>query len=99
MPPNYRQDVPLARHERKAAAALVAALVMVGALLAVWEATGLGGGGKVGGPCVNVVIASSTGGATVTHCGKDARSWCAAEAKTTGAFALQAQAACRRSDL
>jgi hypothetical protein len=99
MPPNYRQDVPLARNERKALFVLGAGIVLVGAALGAWQITGASGGAKLNGRCADMVVASSTGGAIIRHCGNDARSWCAAETRSAGAFASQAQAACRRSRL
>ncbi len=100
MPPNYRQQqgAPLASHQRKAALVLTSAVVLAGAALGVWELAG-GGPAQPKGPCVNVVIASSTGGGGARHCGDDARDWCATERTATGAFAATAQAACRRAGL
>jgi hypothetical protein len=100
MPPNYRQHegVPLARSERRAGWAVGAAVVVIGAGLGIWQIAG-GGGATPKGPCVSVSIASSTGGASVSHCGTGARTWCAAEAKVTGELAGLAQAACRKKGL
>lgn len=103
MPPNYReqqsdQGRPLSGHERKGALALASALVLTGAGLGVWAGVG-GGQATPKGPCVTVVLASSTGGADVTHCGTQARSWCAAEARTTGPLAALARKACRAKGL
>ena len=71
---------------------------MIGAGLGIWQVAG-GGGAAPKGPCVSINIASSTGGALVAHCGADAHTWCAAEAKATGELAGLAQTACRKKGL
>ncbi len=100
MPPNYRQHdgLPLARSERRAGWAVAGAVVVIGAGLGIWQVAG-GGGAAPKGPCVTINIASSTGGAIVSHCGTAARTWCAAEAKVTGEVAGLARAACRKKGL
>jgi hypothetical protein len=100
MPPNYRQHegVPLARSERRAGWVVASVMVLIGAGLGIWEVAGSGGSASPKG-CVSIVLASSTGGATLRRCGADARAWCAAEAKAAGAVAGQAQTACRRAGL
>jgi len=100
MPPNYRQHegLPLARSERRAGWAVAVGVVVIGAGLGIWQVAG-GGGAAPKGPCVSINIASSTGGALVAHCGADARTWCATEAKATGQLAGLAQAACRKKGL
>ena len=52
---------------------LVAAVV---AGFGVWSAVGSDSYGPSANGCVNVTIASSTGGATLHHCGADAKSFC-----------------------
>jgi hypothetical protein len=101
MPPNYRQaqDLPLARHERRGAWALVALIVVAAGAVGLWEVTGAGTGPTPKGPCVSFTMPSSTGGSQVEHCGGGARRFCAQESKAGGAFAAQAQAACRRAHL
>jgi hypothetical protein len=101
VPPNYRQQQgkPLSRHERKGAVAVVATVVLVGAGLGIWDLTGGSAGPTPAGPCVSVAVASSTGGGTMRQCGSDARSWCAAEARSTGPVASLAKGACRREGL
>ncbi len=101
MPPNYRQHegLPLAPSERRAGWAVAVAVVVIGAGLGVWQVAGGGGGTAPKGPCVSINIASSTGGAFVSHCGASARTWCAAEAKATGQLAGEAQSACRKNGL
>ncbi len=73
-------------------------MVAIGAGLGIWQ---VAGGNRPGpkGPCVDINIASSTGGALVSHCGTEARTWCAAETKATGVVAGLAQAACRKKGL
>ena len=71
---------------------------MIGAGLGIWQVAG-GGGAAPTGPRVSRNSASSTGGALVAHCGADARTWCAAEAKATGELAGLAQTACRKKGL
>ena len=88
----------MARSERRAGWAVAVAVVVIGAGLGLWQVIS-GGGAAPKGPCVSINIASSTGGAFVSHCGADARTWCAAEAKATGEVAGQARAACRRKGL
>ena len=99
MPPNYRQGEPLTRRDRKAALAVGAVVVVLGAGLGIWGLAGGGGGGGGAGRFVSLVIASSTGGGTVRHCGEGARTWCAGEDRLTGPLAGQARAACRRAGL
>ena len=100
MPPNYRQQrgEPLSRRERRALSIVGAAVVLAGAGVGVWELVTPGGAGS-GRGCVSVVVPSSTGGGTITHCGTDARSWCAAQASAHGPLAQLARNACRRADL
>lgn len=77
---------------------MAAGVVVIGAGLGIWQVAS-GGGAALKGPCVSINIASSTGGAMLAHCGTDARSWCAAEARETGEVAGLAQAACRKKGL
>jgi hypothetical protein len=99
VPPNYRQQqgLPLASHERRAAVAIVAAVVAAGVGLGAYEVAG--GGGAHQGRCVTVVLASSTGGGSSTRCAQAAVTFCRAEATADNAVAAQAQAACRRAGL
>jgi len=103
VPPNYREqrsDEPLARHERTGAVVLAASVVIVGAGFGIWAAAGGGASGaKPEGPCVSFSVASSTGGAQITHCGKGVRAWCATEAAADNGFGYAAEAACRRAGL
>lgn len=97
MPPNYREQrgtSPLAPHERRGAWILGATVLVAALGVGIW---GVAEGGGPKGPCVTVVIAGSTGGENLQHCGGEAREWCAAEATSRGDVALQIQAACRRA--
>jgi len=75
------------------AAALVAVAVGVGG----WQLATGSGTSRSGGRCVDVTIASSTGGATIRACGQQARSLCAGQAKASGSLAEEIRAACRRA--
>jgi hypothetical protein len=98
MPPNYRQQqgAPLLAHERRGAVLLAGLLVAAGAVAGFWELSSAGNGSPAG-RCVSIVVASSTGGGELRRCGKQARTWCAGQARPTGPFASQAQEACRRA--
>ena len=99
MPPNYReqQGHALSASERRGALFLVGALVLSGLGVGAWAGTR--GGPSAQGPCVSVVVPRSMGGTYITHCGRDARSWCAGLAPGRGALASAAYGACRRSGL
>ena len=75
---------------------LAGVMVAAAAGLGIWGLSA-GGGAKPHGKCVTFSIASSTGGASIRHCGAGARTWCAAEATATGALADEIHAACRRA--
>jgi hypothetical protein len=49
--------------------------------------------------CVNVVVASSTGGGLLAHCGAAARAWCTSEFASSDALALRIQTQCRLAGL
>ncbi len=44
--------------------------------------------------CVNVTLPNSTGGATLHHCGKDARDFCQAAFRATDQVSLRARPQC-----
>jgi hypothetical protein len=98
--PPYSQPErePLTRRERNGVLAVVATLLVAGGALGVWAA-GSSGGGNGTGHCVSVVVAGSTGGETLHHCGAGARAWCASEATATGEIADEVKAACRQAGL
>jgi hypothetical protein len=83
-----RQQTPLRRRERRTVAAVLAVLL---AGLLVLLVAGRGGSASAPG-CVDVTIASTTGGAAVHACGERARRLCAADQATR-----QVRAACRRA--
>jgi hypothetical protein len=99
VPPNYRQQqgAPLLAHERTGMAVLLGVLSAAGVGVGAWAVASAGGPG--GARCVSVLVASSTGGGELRHCGQEARVWCAREAVATGSVAAAARAACRRADL
>ena len=70
-----------------------------GLAIGVWALASGSGTKSPKGPCVSVVIASSTGGGMVRQCGTDAHSWCATEATGTGPEAREVVAQCRRAGL
>jgi len=98
MPPNYHQDRPIGRADRKPLLASAAAVAMVCAGLGAWATLGGSSGPQQKGRCVTVSFASATGGVYAHQCGLAARDWCAEEAKGTGSAAQQVQAACRLED-
>ena len=104
MPPNYRQASPepvrtLSPRERRTALVLGALMLLTGAGVGAWELAKPGSGGNGGRLCVSIVVPSSTGGATLTYCGRPAKTWCAAESERPDALGTQAEAACRRKGL
>jgi hypothetical protein len=83
-----RQQAPLRRHERLAVAAVLV-VTLAGPLLLL--VAGRGGGASSPG-CVDVTIASTTGGAAVHACGERAQRLCTADRATSEIYA-----ACRRA--
>ncbi|MDA8300871.1 MAG: hypothetical protein M0005_04860 [Actinomycetota bacterium] len=98
MPPNYRQQqgAPLSGRERRGFAVLAGVVVAAGVGLGTWGLAAGGGPSTAQGKCVSVLVASSTGGGELRHCGKGARNWCTTQASTAGTVAAEATAACRR---
>jgi hypothetical protein len=101
MPPNYEAlretPPPVAPHQRRWMGVIGALVLLSGVGVGVWALTESGG---PAGPCVTVVLASSTGGIYLEHCGADARRWCASEATVASQNAVAAskiRAACRRA--
>ena len=79
------------RRERRAIGAAVAALAAAGAIIA---AGSIGTAAPdVPGGCVNVVVPSTTGAATLHACGTAAQRWC----RSSPGRAAHAAAACRRA--
>jgi hypothetical protein len=103
MPPNYEAlraaPASVASHQRRWAWGIGAALIVSGLGGGVWAAAE--GSSHKAGPCVSVVLASSTGGIDLEHCGTNARNWCASKRPDGSNAAANAEiwAACRRDGL
>jgi hypothetical protein len=90
-----RLSQPLTRvQKRLIAVVLVSVLALAGWAIARSAAAPSSSHG-----CVNVVVASSTGGNLLSHCGAAARRWCQSEFASSGALALRVQAQCRDAGL
>lgn len=76
---------------------LAGVLLAAGAGIGGWELAAGKGAPAGQGQCVSVLVASSTGGGELRHCGQDAKQWCASEAKASGPLASQARTACRQA--
>jgi hypothetical protein len=79
-----------------AVAGLVAA-VAIG--FGVWSAVGSDSYGPSANGCVNVTIASSTGGATLHYCGADAKSFCRSAYAHSDRISLLARPQCALAGL
>ena len=75
---------------------LAGVVVAAGVGLGTWGLAAGDGPPAAQGKCVSVLVASSTGGAELRHCGEDARHWCSIQASSSGTVAADASAACRR---
>lgn len=86
---------PLTRRQRRAIALTVA--IIAGAIL--WAVLRSGGVPAAARGCVTIVVASSTGAATLHRCGGAARAWC--DSHTSGGAPLggQARSQCRLAGL
>jgi hypothetical protein len=82
---------PLSRAQRRAVGLVV--VVILGTVL--WAALRSGGAPRSAAGCVNLVMASSTGGGVLHDCGAAARRLCRSQATATGAFAVDVRAQCR----
>lgn len=84
-----RLAAPVSARQKRITASVLALIVLAGVLVAFATDTGY----KAAKGCVNVVLASSTGGALVHRCGASARAWCASEltAPTAGAQTIDRQ--------
>jgi hypothetical protein len=82
-------------------AAVGIAVVLVLAGLGIWAALAPDTDTSSAAGCVNVTVASSTGGATLHYCGSAARSFCRAEfaAPATDQLAVHARPQCRLAGL
>ena len=92
---SQRLAQPLTRGQRRTIAAAVLVAVLAAVLLAIRP--GSTPASHAG--CVRVVVASSTGGVVISHCGAAARSWCVRERAATDQLALAVQAQCRLAGL
>jgi hypothetical protein len=86
---------PLPRHQKRVIAIVLAITLAV----AGWVIAGASSAPTSANGCVNVVIAGSTGGGLLSHCGAAARSWCAAEFAASDPLAQRIQAQCRLAGL
>jgi hypothetical protein len=85
---------------RKRALAVVGSAVVLGlAGLGIWAAVAPDTYAGSGAGCVNLTVPSSTGGATIHYCGKQARSFCHSELTADDQLALRARPACRQAGL
>jgi hypothetical protein len=92
---SQRLAVPLTRVQKRAiAVVLVVTLGLAGWAIARSSAAPTSSHG-----CVNVVVASSTGGGLLSHCGAAARSWCRSESAASDALARRIQEQCRLAGL
>jgi len=86
---------PLTRTQKRAiAAVLLISLALTGWVIASSRSAPLSSHG-----CVVVVVAGSTGGGVLSHCGAAARAWCRTEFASSGSLALRIQAQCRDAGL
>jgi hypothetical protein len=76
---------------------VVAGVVVVFLALSAALYAGLHGARATAAGCVDVIAASTTGGATVHACGAAAAHWCRLEATRDDAFARAIQARCGRA--
>ena len=81
---------------QKRMTALVAAAVLGGAAWAIVSPSSVPASRS---GCVNVVVASSTGGGLLQRCGAAARAWCRSELGRGDPLAQLVQTQCRRAGL
>ena len=86
---------PLTRRQRRLLALVVT--VLAGAVL--WAVLRSGPATPSARGCVNLVVASSTGGGVVHDCGAAARALCRSQARAGGAFAVDVRAQCHLAGL
>jgi hypothetical protein len=94
----YSKTMPRAgrlstRQKRVFAAIGVLVVVLLGGL-GLWGALSSDGYGASGHGCVNVTIASSTGGATLHYCGAKARSFCQQSYQNSDEISRKARPQC-----
>jgi hypothetical protein len=92
-----RQHTPLRPAGRRDARALAAGLAVVVIALGAALYAGFHHGARTtAAGCIDVIAASTTGGATIHACGAAALRWCRLEAARGAAFGGQSRAECRR---
>jgi hypothetical protein len=93
------QPMRLRRREVWLLAALAALLAAGAIALGTYALVGGDQSSSSRAGCVNVTVASTTGGATLHACGQQARSWCAREATSPDALAAIVLTECRKAGL
>jgi hypothetical protein len=95
-----RQNTPLRRLSRREGRtlAIVATIVLLAAAGVVYAVVNQGTTAARAG-CIELTAASTTGGATLRYCGRDAAELCRSQAGRSGPVARSAQAACRRAHI
>jgi hypothetical protein len=84
----------LTPRRRRVLAIIAAAVLVVLAGLGVWGALAPDTYSGSGHGCVNVTLASSTGGATLHYCGSAARGFCRAAFRSQDRISLRARPQC-----
>jgi hypothetical protein len=92
---SQRLAQPLTRQQKRA----IALVVVVLAADTMWVVLRSSPEPTSSAGCVNLVVASSTGGSALHECGAAARSWCRSEFTRDDALALRVQAQCRLAGL
>ena len=92
---SQRLAQPLTRVQKRAV--LLVLVVVVG--VSAWAVVRAPSAPTSAHGCVNVVVASSTGGGLLSQCGTAARKWCASEFASRGALAERIQEQCRLAGL
>jgi hypothetical protein len=87
----------LTRRQKRAFAAVGAALVVTLGGVGVWAATDPGSYGRSGNGCVNVVVPSTTGGAILHSCGAAAQALCNRAFAHHDKISLLARSQCRQA--
>ena len=90
-----RQQAPLGVREVRVMAVIAGALAVAAAV--VIAVSVLGGSSSPQAGCIDVVVPSTTGGASAHACGSDAARLCSSARGNVGRDARATQAACRRA--
>jgi hypothetical protein len=96
--PNRRGE-SLTFRQKKVLAVVGAMLIVLAAGVGAWAATNPGSYGRSGHGCVNVVFASSTGGAVMHRCGAAAQAMCRHAVSHTSRLATLTREQCRLAGL